>query len=89
MVKSLCQIQYSRNYPRVWKGPCFRFLETQLATLYFWCVVFGGTKGVSVFELGVVCLSGTKLSQAKKFNDPDDPCKILVATDAIGMGLNL
>lgn len=33
--------------------------------------------------------TGTKLSQAKKFNDPDDPCKILVATDAIGMGLNL
>lgn len=32
---------------------------------------------------------GTKLSQAKKFNDPDDPCKILIATDAIGMGLNL
>ncbi|XP_048863146.1 ATP-dependent RNA helicase SUPV3L1, mitochondrial [Brienomyrus brachyistius] len=32
---------------------------------------------------------GTKLSQAKKFNDPVDPCKILVATDAIGMGLNL
>ncbi|XP_070539645.1 ATP-dependent RNA helicase SUPV3L1, mitochondrial-like [Ptychodera flava] len=32
---------------------------------------------------------GTKLSQAKKFNDPKDSCKILVATDAIGMGLNL
>ncbi|XP_065699996.1 ATP-dependent RNA helicase SUPV3L1, mitochondrial isoform X1 [Patagioenas fasciata] len=32
---------------------------------------------------------GTKLEQAKKFNDPNDPCKILVATDAIGMGLNL
>lgn len=32
---------------------------------------------------------GTKLAQAKKFNDPNDPCKILVATDAIGMGLNL
>ncbi|XP_037553410.1 ATP-dependent RNA helicase SUPV3L1, mitochondrial [Nematolebias whitei] len=32
---------------------------------------------------------GTKLLQAKKFNDPDDPCKIMVATDAIGMGLNL
>ncbi|NXA48000.1 SUV3 helicase, partial [Nothocercus julius] len=31
----------------------------------------------------------TKLEQAKKFNDPADPCKILVATDAIGMGLNL
>lgn len=34
-------------------------------------------------------LLGTKLAQSKKFNDPDDPCKILVATDAIGMGLNL
>uniref|UniRef100_A0A8D2AN81 ATP-dependent RNA helicase SUPV3L1, mitochondrial n=1 Tax=Sciurus vulgaris TaxID=55149 RepID=A0A8D2AN81_SCIVU len=32
---------------------------------------------------------GTKLAQAKKFNDPNDPCKILVAPDAIGMGLNL
>ena len=26
---------------------------------------------------------------AQKFNDPDDPCKYMVATDAIGMGLNL
>lgn len=32
---------------------------------------------------------GTKLQQAGKFNDPNDPCKVLVATDAIGMGLNL
>ncbi|XP_012343051.2 ATP-dependent RNA helicase SUV3 homolog, mitochondrial [Apis florea] len=32
---------------------------------------------------------GTKLAQAAKFNDPKDPCKILVATNAIGMGLNL
>ncbi|KAI1297274.1 ATP-dependent RNA helicase SUPV3L1, mitochondrial [Halotydeus destructor] len=31
----------------------------------------------------------TKLAQAKRFNDPNDKCKILVATDAIGMGLNL
>jgi len=37
----------------------------------------------------VLFVSGAKLSQAKKFNDPEDPCKILVATDAIGMGLNL
>lgn len=37
----------------------------------------------------IVWFTGTKLSQAKKFNDPDDACKILVATDAIGMGLNL
>ena len=32
---------------------------------------------------------GTKLAQAKKFNNPDDSCKLLVATDAIGMGINL
>jgi len=31
----------------------------------------------------------TKLAMANKFNDPNDPCKIMVATDAIGMGLNL
>jgi ATP-dependent RNA helicase SUPV3L1/SUV3 len=32
---------------------------------------------------------GTKLAQAQKFNDPDNSCMVLVATDAIGMGLNL
>lgn len=26
-----------------------------------------------------------KLAEARRFNDPQDPCKILVATDAIGM----
>ncbi|XP_076249132.1 suv3 RNA helicase isoform X2 [Calliopsis andreniformis] len=31
----------------------------------------------------------TKLAQAARFNDVNDPCKILVATNAIGMGLNL
>ena len=31
----------------------------------------------------------TKLIQASKFNDPNDLCNVLVATDAIGMGLNL
>lgn len=32
---------------------------------------------------------GAKLAQAAKFNDPNDPVNVLVATDAIGMGLNL
>ncbi|KAL4710306.1 hypothetical protein ACJJTC_011122 [Scirpophaga incertulas] len=32
---------------------------------------------------------GTKLAQANKFNDPDCSCKIMVATDAIGLGINL
>lgn len=44
------------------------------------------------FECAVIYGSlppGTKLAQAKRFNDPNHPCKILVATDAIGMGLNL
>jgi len=31
----------------------------------------------------------TKLNQAAKFNDPNDRVNVLVATDAIGMGLNL
>lgn len=31
----------------------------------------------------------TKLVQAAKFNDPNNSCKVMVATDAIGMGLNL
>lgn len=32
---------------------------------------------------------GTKLAQARNFNDPEHDCSVLVATDAIGMGLNL
>ena len=32
---------------------------------------------------------GTKVAQANKFNDHDDPCNVMVSTDAIGMGLNL
>lgn len=30
-----------------------------------------------------------KMKQAENFNDPEHPCNVLVATDAIGMGLNL
>lgn len=32
---------------------------------------------------------GTKLAQANKFNDPESFCKVMVATDAIGLGINL
>lgn len=32
---------------------------------------------------------GAKLDQCNKFNNVDDPCNVMVATDAIGMGLNL
>ncbi|KAH3782536.1 hypothetical protein DPMN_160453, partial [Dreissena polymorpha] len=32
---------------------------------------------------------GTKINQSRQFNDPNSNCNILVATDAIGMGLNL
>ncbi|CAL1527295.1 unnamed protein product [Lymnaea stagnalis] len=31
----------------------------------------------------------TKLAQSAKFNDTNNACKVMVATDAIGMGLNL
>lgn len=51
------------------------------------CVVF--FRG---FEVAVIYGSlppNTKLAQAAKFNDPNNSCKVMVATDAIGMGLNL
>jgi len=31
----------------------------------------------------------TKVEQANKFNNPEDECSVLVASDAVGMGLNL
>jgi ATP-dependent RNA helicase SUPV3L1/SUV3 len=33
--------------------------------------------------------SGTRVQQAELFNETDNSCEIMVATDAIGMGLNL
>ncbi|XP_014242250.1 ATP-dependent RNA helicase SUV3 homolog, mitochondrial [Cimex lectularius] len=47
------------------------------------------TKGKEIAVIYGGLPPGTKLAQAQKFNDPDSTCKILVATDAIGMGLNL
>ena len=44
---------------------------------------------VTVTSLYFLLIIGAKYAQAERFNDPDDSCKILVATDAIGMGLNL
>jgi len=41
------------------------------------------------FVLTYVMFPGTKLAQAAIFNNPANACKVLVATDAIGMGLNL
>ncbi|KAH7704583.1 ATP-dependent RNA helicase SUPV3L1 [Aphelenchoides avenae] len=47
-------------------------------------------------KLGINCAviygdlpPATKLMQAAKFNDPNDSTNVMVATDAIGMGLNL
>ena len=61
----------------------------------FDCIFMTGAVSYTLTSLAVVssgcceCLTGTKLAQARKFNDPADPCKIMVSTDAIGMGLNL
>ena len=40
-------------------------------------------------DLFLFWFTGTKLAQAKNFNDPAHETNVLVATDAIGMGLNL
>nr|CAD7591475.1 unnamed protein product [Timema genevievae] len=47
------------------------------------------TRGMEVAVIYGGLPPGTKLAQAHKFNDVNNPCKIMVATDAIGMGLNL
>lgn len=47
------------------------------------------SKGIEVAVIYGSLPPGTKLAQAAKFNDPTNSCKVLVATNAIGMGLNL
>ncbi|XP_046734064.1 ATP-dependent RNA helicase SUV3 homolog, mitochondrial [Diprion similis] len=46
-------------------------------------------RGIEVAVIYGSLPPGTKLAQAAKFNDITNPCKVLIATDAIGMGLNL
>ncbi|EFN89463.1 ATP-dependent RNA helicase SUV3-like protein, mitochondrial [Harpegnathos saltator] len=47
------------------------------------------SRGIEVAVIYGSLPPGTKLAQAAKFNDPKNSCKVLVATNAIGMGLNL
>jgi len=47
------------------------------------------SRGVEVAVIYGSLPPNTKLAMAAKFNDPEDSCKVLVATDAVGMGLNL
>ncbi|XP_065173456.1 ATP-dependent RNA helicase SUV3 homolog, mitochondrial isoform X2 [Atheta coriaria] len=56
--------------------------------------IYSVSRGIEATGREVAVIYGglppnTKLAQAAKFNDVDNSCKILVATDAIGMGLNL
>ena len=46
-------------------------------------------RGVEVAVIYGSLPPNTKLAMAAKFNDPNDSCKVMVATDAVGMGLNL
>lgn len=47
------------------------------------------SRGIEIAVIYGSLPPGTKLAQAAKFNDPNNSCKVLVATNAIGMGLNL
>lgn len=47
------------------------------------------SKGEKIAVIYGALPPSTKLKQAARFNDPNDSCNILVATDAIGMGINL
>ena len=55
---------------------------------YFWNDSWVQTFHKSQYML-MSSFAATKVEQANKFNDPQDDCSILVASDAIGMGLNL
>ena len=46
-------------------------------------------RGIEVAVIYGSLPPNTKLAMAAKFNDPKDSCKVMVATDAVGMGLNL
>ena len=46
-------------------------------------------RGVEVAVIYGSLPPNTKIAMAAKFNDPQDSCKVMVATDAVGMGLNL
>lgn len=46
-------------------------------------------RGIEIAVIYGALPPGTKLAQAMKFNDPENSCNVMVATDAIGMGLNL
>jgi ATP-dependent RNA helicase SUPV3L1/SUV3 len=50
--------------------------EIELGTKYKCCVIYGSLP------------PQTRTDQARRFNDPDSGYDILVASDAIGMGLN-
>ena len=41
------------------------------------------------FRCLVYLSPATRVQQAQLFNDPQSDCQIMVATDAVGMGLNL
>lgn len=56
---------------------------------YFSFLISIWTRGKEVAVIYGGLPPNTKLMQAARFNDPKNPCKIMVATDAIGMGLNL
>lgn len=58
-------------------------------TVLYFKIVFICCRGQEVAVIYGSLPPGTKLAQANKFNDPNSSCKVMVATDAIGLGINL
>lgn len=86
LTELVVQDEAVRSLERVQPGDCIVCFSKQQ--------IYAVSQGLE--QLGIECAviygslpPGPKLAMADKFNDPGDPCKVLVATDAVGMGLNL
>ncbi|KAJ8317344.1 hypothetical protein KUTeg_005248 [Tegillarca granosa] len=90
--------KYERLSPLHWSDTALESLQNIQAGD---CIVCFNKKDIyslreKLESMGIKCAilygslpPGAKLSEAARFNDPDNICKVLLATDSIGMGVNL
>jgi ATP-dependent RNA helicase SUPV3L1/SUV3 len=75
-----------KGYEDVQPGDCL--VAFSRATIYEARVKVKEKTGLSSCIVYGALPAETRRAQARKFNDPDSDAKVLIASDAIGMGLN-